>query len=135
VEGPGWVRETHDFMSIPLMVRPNSVIAVGSREDRPDYDYADGVTLQAYELADGECAAAVVPSMTGGVDVTFEVKREGRMITAERRGTSKPWQLLLVGIHSIASIDGGVAESSTKGVLVRPARDVDCLKISLDVTT
>jgi alpha-D-xyloside xylohydrolase len=130
-EGPGWVRETHDFMSIPLMVRPDSVIAVGSREDRPDYDYSDGVTLQAYELADGEHVPVVIPSIAGGVDVAFEVKREDGVITVERRGISRRWQLLLVGIESIASVEGGVAESSTKGVLVRPTHDADCLKISL----
>ena len=53
VEGPRWLRETHDFMSLPLLVRPNSVIPVGSRTDRPDYDYTDGLTLQVYQLEDG----------------------------------------------------------------------------------
>jgi alpha-D-xyloside xylohydrolase len=133
VEGPGWVRETHDFMSIPLMVRPNSVVAVGSREDRPDYDYGDGVILRAYELAEGSSVAAVVPSAAGDVDMTFELKREGAMITVERHGKSKRWQLLLVGIGSVASVEGGAAEISTKGALVTPARDTDCLRISLEV--
>jgi alpha-D-xyloside xylohydrolase len=131
-EGPGWVRETHDFMSLPLMVRPNSVIAVGGREDRPNYDYADGVTLQVYELADGGRATAEVPSMTGGVEATFEVKREGRSMIVQRSGVSKPWQLLLVGIHSIASVAGGSPESMGQGVLVRATHDTDRLDISLD---
>jgi alpha-D-xyloside xylohydrolase len=134
VEGPGWVRETYNFMSLPLMVRPNSVIAVGSHEDRPDYDYGDGVALQVYELANGEHATVVIPSIAGNMDVTFEVKHEGRTITVERQGLSKRWQLLLVGIESIASIEGGTVEGSPKGVLVTPANDADCLSISLDVT-
>ena len=134
MEGPGWVRETHDFMSIPLMVRPNSVIAVGSHEDRPDYDYGDGVTLQVYELAEGNNVTAVIPSVAGGADVTFEVKCEGRIITVERHGASKRWQLLLVSVESIASVEGGAAESSTKGVLVTPTDGVNRLRITLDVT-
>ena len=40
VDGPGWVRQRHDFHSLPLLVRPGSVIALGSRADRPDYDDA-----------------------------------------------------------------------------------------------
>jgi len=135
VEGPGWMRETHDFKSLPLMVRPNSVLAVGSHEDRPDYDYAEGVTLQVYELADGKSVTAVIPSVAGDVDVRFEVKREGRMITVERQGASKRWQLLLVGIEAVASVEGGVIESNKNGVLVRPMYSADCLKISLDATT
>jgi alpha-D-xyloside xylohydrolase len=131
-QGPGWMRERHDFMSLPLMVRPNSVIAVGARDDRPDYDYADGVTLQVYELADGEPVTAEVPAMSGGVESTFEVRREGRRISVQRRGSAKPWQLLLVGIHSVASVTGGSLESEGQGVLVRAARQADHLDILLD---
>jgi alpha-D-xyloside xylohydrolase len=133
VEGPRWARETHNFMSLPLMVRPNSVIAVGSRKDRPDYDYGDGVTLQVYELADGKRATAAIPSLTGDVDATFEVRREGRTITAEPHGASKRWQLLLVGIPSVASVEGGTAESTQQSTLVTPVASVDGLNILLNV--
>ena len=35
-------------------VRPSRLgVALGARDDRPDYAYAEGVTLRAYELADG----------------------------------------------------------------------------------
>jgi alpha-D-xyloside xylohydrolase len=132
VEGPCWVRETHDFMSLPLMVRPNSVIAVGSREDRPDYDYGDGVTLQVYELADGERAAAVIPFLDGDVDATFEVHREGRWITAEPQGATKRWQLSLMGIPSVVSVEGGTTESTQMGTLVTPVSGADGLRILLD---
>jgi alpha-D-xyloside xylohydrolase len=134
VEGPGWACETHDFMSLPLMVRPNTVIAVGSCEDRPDYDYGDGVTLRVYELADGERATAVIPSVAGDVDATFEVRRAGDEIAVERQGASKPWRLLLVGVESVASVKGGTVKSSPEGVMVTPAKDADRLKISLGVT-
>ncbi|MFL7791956.1 MAG: TIM-barrel domain-containing protein, partial [Anaerolineae bacterium] len=134
VEGPGWARETHDFMSLPLMVRPNTVIAVGSREDRPDYDYGDGITLRVYELTDGGRATAVIPSVAGDVDATFEVQRQGNEIAVERQGASKPWRLLLVGVKSVASVEGGTAESSPEGVVVTPAKDTNRLRISLGVT-
>src|SRR3569833_723373 len=60
VEGGRWVREEHDFLSTPLMVKPGSIIAVGAVDDRPDYDYADGVTLRIYGLADGATASTVI---------------------------------------------------------------------------
>ncbi len=37
MESWGWVQETHNFMSLPLMVKPNALIAVGSNAMRPDY--------------------------------------------------------------------------------------------------
>jgi len=130
VEGAGWKHATHDFMSLPLMVRPNSILAIGKHEDRPDYNYGDGVTLQVYELEDGKTACAVIPSVTGDVAATFTMKREGRLITVKRRGNVKRWQVLLVGIHTVETVDGGSVENGSRGVLVTPG-DVDTLNISL----
>jgi alpha-D-xyloside xylohydrolase len=131
VEGPGWVRETHDFTSLPLMVRPNSVIPVGSCHDRPDYGYGDGVTLQVYELADGAHASATIPSPTGGVEASFELRCEDDIIVVERRGKIERWQVLLVGVETLASVENGLAESSPQGALVTPAPGADCLKICI----
>ena len=131
VEGPRWVRETHDFMSLPLMVRPNSVIAVGNQDGRPDYDYAEAVTLRVYELEDGKQALVDIPSSTGEIQATFTVRREGRMINVERQGKSSSWRLLLVGIPKIASVEAGTFESSPLGVLVTPRPDSEALQVLL----
>jgi alpha-D-xyloside xylohydrolase len=131
VEGPRWVRETHDFMSLPLMVRPNTVLAIGNQDIRPDYDYADGVTLRVYQLEDGKRATAEIPSVTGDIQTTFTVWREGRTINVERKGKNKGWQLLLAGIPSIASVEGASALESPQGVLVGCGADTDTLQILL----
>jgi alpha-D-xyloside xylohydrolase len=133
VEGPGWKEETHDMLSLPLLVRPNSVIAVGNTNDRPDYDYANGVTLQVYELADGTEVNTVVPTLTGEVAATFTVRRERETITGTRHGAAAPWQLLLVNIHAIDGVDGSTVTQSEQGVLITPAPDVDELHIRLSI--
>lgn len=53
VEGGGYRRENHDFHSLPLMVRENSVLAMGRIDTRPDYDFRDGVTLHVFRPRDG----------------------------------------------------------------------------------
>jgi alpha-D-xyloside xylohydrolase len=131
VEGPIWVREMHDAMSLPLLVRPGSVITLGHRDDRPDYDYGDGATLEVYELAEGHAAAVAIPSLTGDVATTFEVRRVGGTIVIERRGAAHHWQLELVGIDSIASVEGGSAEPGPRGVRLTPAPGVERLEIGL----
>jgi len=75
------MRETHDYKSLPLMVRPNSAWQSAAMRIARTMTMAKGVTLRVYELADGKGVAAVIPSVAGDVDVRFEVKREGRMIT------------------------------------------------------
>ncbi|GAA4601957.1 alpha-D-xyloside xylohydrolase [Actinoplanes octamycinicus] len=93
VEGPGWVRETHDFFSVPLLVRPGAVIPVGARQDRPDYDYRDGVTLRLFSPAEGR-TAVVVPG-PAGADTVFTVVREGAEIRVGRSGEALPWRVQL----------------------------------------
>jgi alpha-D-xyloside xylohydrolase len=120
IEGPRWVTETHGALSVSLMVRPNSILAVGSRDERPDYDYGDGVTLQVYELGDGQTATTVVPSPGGDVVGRIEAARQGGTITVTAQGKIARWELLLVGVTSIASVDGGSAENDPSGTRIIP---------------
>ncbi|WP_263729788.1 alpha-xylosidase [Cellulomonas sp. SG140] len=83
VTGPRWVNQVHGLDSLPVLVRPGTVLPVGAVTDRPDYDWADGVTLRAFELADGDRREVVVPSSTGGATTTFVVRREGDRLLAE----------------------------------------------------
>lgn len=53
VVGGRWLREKHDYTSLPLYVRPGTVLPWGSREDRPDYDYHDGLTLRVFRGGSG----------------------------------------------------------------------------------
>lgn len=85
--GPRWVREKHGFDSVPLLVRPGAVIPVGAVSDRPDYDFADGVTLRAYNLERG----AQVTVRVG--DVTFTVVREGDTLRASCSDPGIAWAL------------------------------------------
>jgi len=96
VEGPGWKRETHDFMSLPLLARPHSVIPIGSRSDKPDYDYSDGVTLQIYQLDDGRNIRVEIPALNRKIETLFDVKRDAKNIHIKRQRSMKPWNVLIV---------------------------------------
>src|SRR5690606_27106710 len=41
-------RETHGFESLPIYARSGAVVPWGARDDRPDYDYLDGLTLRVF---------------------------------------------------------------------------------------
>ena len=129
IEGSRWVRETHEFMSLPLLVRPNSVIPVGSRTDRPDYDYSEGVTLQVYQLEEGKQASVELPDLTGKIESRFEIRREGNTIHVQRQASSKPWNMLLVGIDSVVNIED--AEVINGSTLIKGSAEIDKLTIQL----
>ncbi|MEU4512816.1 alpha-xylosidase [Nonomuraea wenchangensis] len=116
VTGPGWHAEVHGFDSLPLLVRPGAVLPVGAREDRPDYDYADGVTLEAYRLADGDHRTVTVPTVDGGIGAVFEVSRAGARVRARRvEGAATPWNLLAGGVRAAAGPDTDEIEIILEG--------------------
>ena len=59
VEGARWRRETHGFDSLPLYARPGAVIPWGARDDRPDYDYREGLRLRVFPGGEGTRTVAV----------------------------------------------------------------------------
>lgn len=72
VEGGRWIREQHGFMSLPIYVRPNHVIAMGAHDAKPDYDLASGCTLTGYQLEQAVPVRTTVVDLAGSkrADVT-----------------------------------------------------------------
>ncbi|WP_055590318.1 alpha-xylosidase [Peterkaempfera griseoplana] len=123
VSGPGWRRERYGFDSLPLLVRPGAVLPLGAHEDRPDYDWADGVTLRVHPqtLADGSATAVSIPGPGGGTAAVLTVRREGELlrVTAEGDPAPGPWAVLLTGVQDAEPVGGGRVERTGLGTLVR----------------
>ncbi len=73
VSGGGWRAERHGFDSLPVYVRGGAVLPWGARDDRPDYDYLDGLTLRVFP--GGEGIAEVVVTTPDGRSETFHIDR------------------------------------------------------------
>ncbi|MFI9456340.1 alpha-xylosidase [Amycolatopsis sp. NPDC052450] len=87
IQGPRWVTTVCDMLTVPLLVRPNTVLPLGAVDDRPDYDYADGVTLRLYRLEDG----ARITTTVGGS--TFRTRREGDSVHIDVDSAPDGWQV------------------------------------------
>ncbi len=48
-EGGEWYSRKYGYLDIPLMVKPNSILAIGASEEGPEYDYGKDVTFRVYE--------------------------------------------------------------------------------------
>jgi len=69
------VEEVHGFDSLPVFVRPGTVLPIGAQDDGPEYDYADGVALHLYE----PMALDRTSVRVGEVD--FTVQRDDHQVT------------------------------------------------------
>lgn len=79
-EGGCWVNEKHGYLSIPLMVKENSIVVLGSCDEKPDYDYGDNAEIRIYALSDGALAKSVVYGMDQKEEITVTAKKNGKEI-------------------------------------------------------
>jgi alpha-D-xyloside xylohydrolase len=93
VAGDTWRRETHGYLSLPLMARPNSVIPMGANEERPDYDYADGLELHVFRPEDGEITVKV-PDVNGNVAATYTVTVKAGEVSVQTN-SPKPYRVVV----------------------------------------
>jgi len=101
VEGHGWRRESHGFDSLPLYVRPGTVLPVGAVADEPEYAWADGVTLRLFELPDGYDAVTHVPGGTGA-PASFRVVRDGDAVRVTSDDAPGAWSVA-IGATAVAT--------------------------------
>jgi alpha-D-xyloside xylohydrolase len=131
VEGGRWVHERHGYLSLPLLARPNVAIPTGADDQRPDYDYADGVTVHVFELRDGADISVRIPTQSGEAATTIEVRREGPDIRVQTLGANRFWRILLRGVDTLHSVTGGAAHADSLGTLVIPAEGATALTARL----
>ncbi len=97
----GGSERTHDFLSLPLLVRPNTALPIGAHTDKPDYDYSHDITLRLYQIQDGKSIQVEIPSVKGGIETSFQVVRKGTSIHIRKQGPTNPWNVALIGIPDI----------------------------------
>lgn len=91
LEGGGFVTGTFDYFSLPLLAGDNAVIPMGNTDDRPDYDYGDGVTFALYHIAEGAEIDTPVYSQKGELLFTAHTARRGNRITVTADGGKGNW--------------------------------------------
>ncbi|MEG6567547.1 hypothetical protein V6B95_11330 [Thermoanaerobacterium saccharolyticum] len=122
INGQQWIQEKHGYTSIPLMVKPNTIIATGNIDSRPDYDYLDNVTFEIFQLEDGLGVSTVVYGINGEDQVTVIAKKEGNSIVVNVDGAQKPWNVILKGIYNVKEIIGASYKEDEFGVRIIPEK-------------
>lgn len=132
--GPGWIRRRYGIGDLPVLVRPGTVVPLGARDDRPDYPYADGVTLRVYELPDGAGTTVDIPSPQGRLGATFTVRRAGATVEVRRdNGSAMHWRVQLAGIAAVAAVDAGRLTPDPAGVLVALDPETTQVTVTLQI--
>ncbi|HEX2927288.1 MAG TPA: alpha-xylosidase [Ruminiclostridium sp.] len=121
VLGGGYRRETHNYMSLPLWVRPDSLLALGTNEEVTVYDYADGVQLLLTPLSDGVTAKTVVYGQDGRASLDISVSRTGSSLAIAAEGDKKPWSLKICGMKVTAGTSGTIGNENNDHIFMPSA--------------
>lgn len=99
-----WQKETHDYFTMPLLVRPNTILAVGSCDTKPDYEFWDGVTLCLSVFEDGAEACTEITDIRGKIVMTAKALRIGNTITLHVEGRKDHWKYQLLGEENVSVV-------------------------------
>lgn len=89
-EGGRFYRQSCDYFSLPLYVKENTLLAVGTVDDRPDYDYADSCELHWYAPAEGKKAVCEIPDTKGNIVQRITAELCGGQVKLRTEGTAAP---------------------------------------------
>ncbi|MBC2241603.1 alpha-xylosidase [Listeria booriae] len=89
-DGGQWVSEHHDYMSLPLLARENSIIVHGAEENHAEYDYAENPTIHIYGFEnDGSEANTIIYQATGQQKATIQVQNKNNEVTVQTEGLTE----------------------------------------------
>jgi alpha-D-xyloside xylohydrolase len=87
--GPRWIKETHNFDTLPFYVRENTVLVLGKEgERRTVYDYVKDVEVRLYHVSAG--AKANLVDSDGNSKGTLEVDSDNNLVGQDllQKGTN-----------------------------------------------
>ena len=117
--GGKWQEENYDYFSLPLMVRPNSIIVSGA-DEKADYDFAEAPVVELYELEDGKEATAKIPGMDGGFVAEVTASRSGNKVTVSMKGEVGSYKIFVSNAEA-ANVSAGNAEQTERGAVIADA--------------
>lgn len=78
-----WIEEKHNYKSMPLLAKENSIIAMGLNTETTEYNYKDKIEYHIYEIGDGKTVIKNIYDENGNVYTKVKVERKANVILLE----------------------------------------------------
>ena len=105
-EGGKFYTPEHDYFSLPLLVKPNTIMAMGNFEKDFVYDYLDGTEFTIYALEDGKTAEFDLYDAEAEKVFSIKATRAGNKISIEHTATDKAFTVKVSGSDAVAANAG-----------------------------
>lgn len=111
ISDAGWKTEKYDYFSLPIFVRNNSLIAMGTIENTADYDYIDNFEIHAFEVENA--STKIVNEI--GQEVTINIKKNNSGYVINHN-SAKPFNLIIRNAKINEFQEGNNAKEHKLGV-------------------
>ena len=113
-EGGRWIQEKHGYLSVPLLVKENSIVAIGAHDDKPDYDYGEDAELRIYEPVAGTTVTEIVYGMDGSEEIRISVStEEGKISVSVETGKTVSVRLVNRKAKAVENAEMQVTDKDT----------------------
>lgn len=113
-EGGRWIQEKHGYLSVPLLVKENSIVAIGAHDDKPDYDYGEDTELRIYEPVADTTVTETVYGMDGSEEIKISVTtEEGRISVSVDTGKTVSVRLVNRKAKAVENAEMQVTDKDT----------------------
>ena len=113
-EGGRWIQEKHGYLSVPLLVKENSIVAIGAHDDKPDYDYGEDAELRIYEPVAGTTVTENVYGMDGSEEIKISVTtEEGKISVSVETGKAVSVRLVNRKAKAVENAEMQVTDKDT----------------------
>lgn len=129
-EGKNWYHEHYDYMSLPLMVKENTILVMGENDQIPDYDYEKSVTLHIFELS--EETSTNVYDTKGELAFSAIAKIEDGRITVSVDGRISDWKVCIRNVANVHNVKGAVVKESDLGVVLLPDETAETIEATVN---
>ena len=118
IQGPRYINRKIDTDSIPVFVRPNSIIATRTSDSAHGHSLLDGLTFMCFALQDGQTAVCEVFEHGMNASGILNVTCSGTKITVEAKNFGKQKRIVFAGITNIVSSSESVPERTDYGTMI-----------------
>ena len=117
VQGGRWYTGHYDYDSLPLFVRENTILPIGSREDTPDYEYTQQTEYWVYQVQE-ETEYRQLDSQ-GLESAALRVSREGEKYSFVYDGTGD-YTVMMKGKENVKGYKGCYVQQAGPDVRIIP---------------
>lgn len=128
IEGGRYISQTYDYFSLPLFVRPNTVLAIGANETEVSYSYNEDTMFHVFSLNENTPTNARVFAHDGSLLASCTVTRCRSTLEVTAEGSLRKWAVCLRNIYKIRSHSAGeVTQTPSGSVITFGSHEKTCL--------